>query len=197
MEESQIDFDPDFDDYETIQDQWLDEGDDFRSPFRSSSNVNCDEIFDAVELDRGINPYGYQIITPYDYQSESDGSDTDESYIGDEHNSDIEHCQNIAKEIFSDFEDGLVTAELDDFFSPEGLLEFWQFRWIRLTEDQQKRFISRHEVELICMWPKIDVKKIMESQKKLSIVLERLNKGESIDAGDYKKYEPQNIDVKK
>ena len=182
MEESQDDYDPDFDDYETIQDQWLDEGDDFRSPFSSSSNVNRDKIFDAVELDRGINPYGYQIITPYDYQSESDGSDTDESYIGDEHNSDIEHCQNIAKEIFSDFEDGLVTAELDDFFSPEGLLEFWQFRWIRLTEDQQKKFISRHEVELICMWPKIDIKKIMESEKKLSIVLERLNKGESIDA---------------
>jgi hypothetical protein len=187
MGKNQFDYDPDFDDYETIQDQWLNEG---KFSREGSSNVNRDDIIYAEESDKVVNPYGYQIVTPADYQTYSDASDNDKLNIGDDRNTDVEHFDFIAKVVFSDFKDGLAVAELDDLFSPEGLLEYWQSTWFRLTEAQQKSFLARHEVEVLCKWPKNDIKKIMESEKKLSIVLDQLNKRESIDADDYKKYKP-------
>ena len=177
MGKSQFDYDPDFDDYEIIQEQWSDAADGVKFPRRGSSNANQDEVFEAVKLDRVINPYGYQ--------TQSDGSDIDKLNIGDERYSDIEHFENIAKEIFSDFEDGLVVAELNDCFSPEGLLEYWQSTWFRLTEVKQKSFLARHEVEMICKWPKIDIKRIMKNEKKLLNVLDLLRKKEQI--------EPENL----
>ena len=186
MEESRVDYDPDFDDYETIQDQWLDEGDEVKFSREGSSKLNRDKIFDAVELDRVVNPYGYQIVTPYDYQIDSDDSDTDKFYIGDERNSDDEHFENIAREMFSDFEVGLVVAVMDDCFSPDGLLEYWQSTWFRLTEAKQKSFLARHEVEMICKWPKVDVKRIMKNEKKLIVVLDLLRKEKQIEAENLK-----------
>lgn len=172
MGEKQFDYDPDFDDFETVQDQWLDG--------RGSSNVNLDEFFDTTELDKAVNPYGYQIVTPDDYQSVKDVADSGEFYIGDERYSDINHFDFISKEMFRDFEDGLVVAELNDFFTPEDLLEYWQSTWFRLTEAQQKSFLARQELEMICRWPKSDVKRIMRNEKKLLIVLDLLNKEGSI-----------------
>jgi hypothetical protein len=140
------------------------------------SNTNHDEIFEDVEVDRGINPYGLQVVTPYVVQPDEDGSDTDRFYVGDERYSDIEHFDFIAREIFHDFEDGLVVAELNDFFTPEDLLEYWQSTWFRLTEAQQKGFLARQELEMICRWPKLDVKRIVRNEKKLLTVLDLLNK---------------------
>ena len=186
MGKSQFDYDPDFDDYEIVQDQWLDEGDDVKFSREGVSNANHDEIFEVVELDRGINPYGYQIVTPYVIQPESDGSDTDRFYIGDERYSDIEHFNFIAEEMFRDFEDGLVVAVLDDCFTPDGLLEYWQSTWFRLTEAKQKSFLARDEVEMICKWPKVDIKRIMKNEKKLLIVLDLLRKEKQIEAENLK-----------
>ena len=168
----QFDYDPDFDDYEAVQDQWLDG--------RGSSNVNLDDFYDAEELDQAVKPYGYQIVTPDDYQTVNDAVDSGEFYIGDERYSDIDHFDFISKEMFRDFEDGLVVAELNDFFTPEDLLEYWQSTWFRLTEAQQKSFLARQELEMICRWPKSDVKRIMRNEKKLLIVLDLLNKEGSI-----------------
>jgi len=182
MGESRFDYDPDFDDYETIQDQWLDEGDDVKFSRKGLSNANHDEIFEDVELDRGINPYGYQVVVPYVIQPDKEGFDTGSFDIGDERDSDLEHFNFIAEEMFRDFKDGLVIAELNDFFTPEDLLEYWQSTWFRLTEAQQKGFLARQEVEKICRWPKPDVKRIMRNEKKLLVVLDLLSKEGSIDS---------------
>ena len=64
-----------------------------------------------------------------------------------------------------------------DFFDKSGLLEYWQSTWGRLTETQQKSFLIRNEVEMICEWPIADVKTNIKKEKKLLIVLALLRQG--------------------
>ena len=128
----EYDYDPDFDDYEVVQDLWSDEGDDLEA-FEERSEKS-DEIFDEhfghklIPVTNRHSPDGYRVV----YQ---------------------------------------------DFFDKGGLLEYWQSTWGRLTETQQKSFLMRNEVEMICEWPIADVKTNIKKEKKLLIVLALLRKG--------------------
>lgn len=65
----------------------------------------------------------------------------------------------------------------EDFFDKESLLEYWQSTWGRLNETQQKSFLMRNEVEMICKWPISDVKTNIKKETKLLIVLALLRQG--------------------
>lgn len=71
--------------------------------------------------------------------------------------------------------------------TPIGLLEYWQSTWFRLTETQQKSFLKRNEVGMLCAWPKIDVERNMKKEKKLLIVLDLLREEKQIDAQNLQK----------
>ena len=91
-----FDYDPDFDDYETVQDAWLDESDD--APDYSYSPESNDDEYDDVDHDEVLASYGYP---------------PDDSYIGDERHSDNEYHEWVSMDLNSDAEDELASSFSD------------------------------------------------------------------------------------
>jgi hypothetical protein len=129
----EYDYDPDFDDYEVVQDLWSEDGDDLETSFEEASDENDEIFYDYLDHDAILASYGYS-------------------------------------------PDGHRVVD-QDFFDKGGLLEYWQSTWGRLTEIQQKSFLMRHEVEMICEWPIADVETNIKKEKKLLIVLALLRQG--------------------
>ncbi len=129
----EYDYDPDFDDYEVVQDLWSEDGDDLETSFEEASDAN-NEIL-VVHFDHKLIPVTNR------------------------------HSPNGHR---------VVDQEL---FDKSSLLEYWQSTWGRLTEIQQKSFLMRNEVDMICEWPIADVETNIKKEKKLLIVLALLRQG--------------------
>ena len=93
MNAREFDYDPDFDDYEMIQDTWLDNGD-YESDYSVGRDSNDDE-YDDVDHDQVLASYGYP----------QGGSD-----VGAVSHLDTKYQESVSADLNSDAEDEVKSS---------------------------------------------------------------------------------------